>query len=305
MRRTGRLVAALALALLVACGGASGEEKGGGMFGLFKRGKDTPTASRVAPEVGAPLVRQTAFPGAAGPAPGAAFADCREAAVRGQAAAAVIVETFVPGESVLGWRVGARGGVPPLVFFDVPGRQPRFELWELGAGALPGVTRQRSVQLGEGQARWSGFNLAAAGCLPGGRIALAVHHGDPTPKDGLFVYDAATQQFRALGRIAVDVSRLPPRYFEVMAASADAALLRYGSDNQRLAAERYARGREHLLLYSPRHPDGLEVLDLALADGNVRRWGLVGRTLWLETADPRVGGEKGSFVWSLDLARVL
>jgi hypothetical protein len=295
----------LVATMLAACGDASGDQKGGGMFGFLKGSKEAPAASRVAPEVGAVLVRASAFPAAAGTAAAVAFGDCGEAAVRGQPPAAAIVDRFVPGESVLGYRVGAQGGVPALVFFDVPGRQPRFEIWELGPGAAPAFVKARPVQLGEAQARWAGFNLAATSCLPGGRLALAVHYADPGPKDALYLYDTAAQQFRLLGRIEPDASRLPLRYFDVLPAGADAALLRYGSDGVRVAAETYARGREHLLLFSPRHPQGLEVLDLALADGNVRRWGLVGKTLWLETEDIRARGKPNGFVWSLDLSRVL
>ncbi len=291
--------------VLAACNDASGDQKGGGMFGFLKGSKETAAASRVAHEVGTALAPQTAFPATTLHAPALAFGDCQEAAVRGQPPAASLTPTFVPGESVLGFRVGAQGGVPALVFFDVPGRQPRFELWELGAGAQPAFVKARPVQLGEAQARWAGFNLAAAACLPGGRIALAVHYADPTPKDALYVYDSAAQQYRALGRIEPDASRLPLRYFDVLAVTAEAALLRYGSDGVRIAAEVYARGREHLVLYSPRHPQGLEVLDLALADGNVRRWGMVGQTLWLQTEDLRARGKGGTFVWSLDLARAL
>lgn len=296
---------ALVATMLAACGDASGDQKGGGMFGFLKGSKAAPAASRVAPEVGAALARQSTFPAAAGAAAVPAFGDCREAAIRGKPPAAAFVDTFVPGESVLGYRVGAQGGVPALGLFDVPGRQPRFEIWELGAGAAPAFVRARPVQLGEAQGRWAGYNLAAAACLPGRLLALAVHYADPGPKDALYVYDTSAAQFRLLGRIEADASRLPLRYFDVLAAGTDAALLRYGSDGVRVAAEVYARGREHLLLFSPRHPQGLEVLDLALADGNVRRWGLVGKTLWLETEDIRTRGKPGGFVWSLDLSRVL
>ncbi len=295
----------LVAALLAACGDAAGDQKGGGMFGFLKGGKDAPAASRVAPEVGAALVRQSAFPAAAGPQGAAGLGDCREAAIQGQPPAARFVADFVPGESVLGYRVAARAGAPALALFDVPGRQPRFEIWELGSGATPAFVKARPVQLGEAQPRWAGFNLAAAACLPGALLALAVHYADPAPKDALYLYDAAAAGFRPLGRIEPDASRLPLRYFDVLPAGSDAALLRHGSDGVRVAAETYARGREHLWLFSPRHPQGLEVLDLALADGNVRRWGLVGKTLWLETEDLRARGKGAGFVWSLDLSRVL
>lgn len=291
--------------LLAACNDASGDQKGGGMFGFLKGSKEATAVSRVAPEVGAALVRQIAFPANAQNPPTVAFGDCQEAAVRGLPPTASLVSTFVPGESVLGFRVGAHGSVPSLVFFDVPGRQPRFELWELGAGNPPVFLKARPVQLDEAQGRWAGFNLAAAACLPGGRVALAVHYADPTPKDALYIYDSAAQQYRALGRIEPDASRLPLRYFDVLAVGAEAALLRYGRENVRIAAELYARGHEDMVLFSPRHPHGLKLLDLALAEGNVRRWGLVGKTLWLQTEDLRARGKGGEFIWSLDLSRVL
>jgi hypothetical protein len=295
----------LGLGLLAAGDGTAGD-KDGGMFGFLKGRKDALAGSRVASEVGAALTRQNAFPAGAGAAAAVEFGDCREVAIQGQPPAARFVERFVPGESVLGYRVGARGGVPPLALRTAPERQPRLEVWELSSQPPESFVKARPLRLAEDQPRWFSHSLLAAACLPGSQLVLAVRYVDKSPKDALFVLDTATGQARPLGRIETDLSRgLPPRYFDLLPINGSAALLRFGSDWVRVAAETYANGRDHVVLFTPRHPQGLEVLSLSLDDGNVRRWALVGKTLWLETEDIRPPGGSARFVWSLDLAGVL
>ena len=77
------------------------------------------------------------------------------------------------------------------------------------------------------------------------------------------------------------------------------------SGQLRVRAEVYVRERDHLLLFSSGHPQGLEVLSLGLDDGNVERWAMVGHTLWIETVDARNIEKPVSFVWSLDLTKAL
>lgn len=297
----------LGLAALAGCGDIEGDRKEDGMLGLFKSRK-APVLSRVAPEVGAPLVRQSAFPERVDELFDArGFGDCWEVAIEGRPPAATFVEDFAPGESVLGYRIGARDGVPPLALFDV---EYGFEVWELDDdGDL--FVKARSVQLVEPPESWFMFHLVGGACLPGRRLALAVNYLESKPhtppKTALYVYDTRLQQFRLLApRIEADFSEgLPYSYFQLLAVGPSTALLHYGTDWVRVAAETYANSRDHLVLFSPRHPQGLKVLDLSLDDGNVRRWGTVGKTLWLETEDIRPRGQPARFVWSLDLSRVL
>jgi hypothetical protein len=76
-------------------------------------------------------------------------------------------------------------------------------------------------------------------------------------------------------------------------------MLQYHTEAIRIGADNYAYEKDHILLFSPQHLDGLEIVRLAVADGNVRSWGILGKTLWLQTAVRRK--KLRMFIWSLDL----
>ena len=82
----------------------------------------------------------------------------------------------------------------------------------------------------------------------------------------------------------------------------NAALVLFHTEELRLKAEVYVRKYDHLMLFSDRFPQGLEVLKLGLDDGNVRRWAMNGPTLWLDTVDLRTNK---TFVWTLDLSQLI
>ena len=117
--------------------------------------------------------------------------------------------------------------------------------------------------------------------------------------------DSTTGHVRKYGLVEPDWAvGLPPHYLDSLQLSPEAVLVVYRTDRVRLAAERYVNRYDHLLLFSPRYPDGLEVARLGIDDGNLRAWRLVGSKLWLQTFDTR-GDAPREFAWSLDLARVL
>jgi hypothetical protein len=58
------------------------------------------------------------------------------------------------------------------------------------------------------------------------------------------------------------------------------------------------------MLFSPQHPQGLEVIKLGLDDGNVIDWTVIDKTLWLRTRDRRNDELPDGMVWSLDLSSV-
>jgi hypothetical protein len=97
----------------------------------------------------------------------------------------------------------------------------------------------------------------------------------------------------------------PPPFssFETLVATADARLVKYRTGVIRLSAGNFAYQYEHVLLFSPRYPQGMAVLKLGIDDGNVRAWAMQGKTLWLQTHDKRK--QPKNFTWSLDLNRVL
>ncbi len=120
------------------------------------------------------------------------------------------------------------------------------------------------------------------------------------------MYDIARNTFQKIGDAVLDSSSgAPERMFETWPVGRDSAVVLWHSGEIRVKAEVYVRERDHLLLYSPRHPQGLEVLSLGLDDGNIERWTMVGQTLWIKTVDARNIDKPVAFVWSLDLAKAL
>ena len=70
-----------------------------------------------------------------------------------------------------------------------------------------------------------------------------------------------------------------------------------------ISAENYVYQDDHVVLFSLRHPQGLEILKLNIDNGNVRAWAVQGKSLWLQTLDRRK--KPVDFSWSLDLSKVL
>jgi hypothetical protein len=129
---------------------------------------------------------------------------------------------------------------------------------------------------------------------------------NPRTRHALFLYDIAANAFHKVGDAVLDSSSgAPERMFETWPLAPDGAMVLWHSGEIRVKAEVYVRERDHLLLFSPRHPQGLEVLTLGLDDGNVERWAMVDHTLWLETVDARNIDKPAAFVWSLDLSKAL
>ena len=273
------------------------------MFGLFKSKPAAALASTVAPEVGATLKRETAFPATPGALPASAYNRCKPVGVFGTPPNATFRPTAIDGESSTGFLVAANGSRPPLALVNRLTDKPAFEIWQMQPGNAQAFDKPLPFSLAPEQATWHSYVLADAACLPGDQMLLGVSHRAPTPRQSLFLYDLGAQRFKSLGLIAPDTSKGPPfRLFETWPVAANAALVLFHTEELRLKAEVYARKFGHLVLFSDRFPQGLEVLKLGLDDGNVRRWAMTGSTLWLDTVDLRTNS---TFVWSLDLSQVI
>jgi hypothetical protein len=126
----------------------------------------------------------------------------------------------------------------------------------------------------------------------------------PNPVDALYLLDASGV-IRNFGLVQPDWhAGLPSRFLDNLQLAPDAVLAVYRTDSVRLGAERYVNRFDHLVLFSPRHPTGLEVARIGIDDGNVRDWRFSGHKLWLQTSDDR-GDAPRPFTWSLDLSHVL
>jgi hypothetical protein len=283
----------------------AGDGGGSGMFGLFK-GKAAKLPSVVAPQLGAALKREAAFPAASPALPRAAYDHCKPTRVAGVPPASRFVGTDADVPSQSGWQVSAHGAQPPLALVNVSGLKPHLEVWELGTEAAPTFLRQRTLQVDPGQSSWGVWRVLDAACLPGDRLAIGMAYANPRAQHALYVYDIAGNAFAKIGDAVRDSSGgLPGRLFETWPVGPDSALVLWHSGEIRVKAEVYVRERDHFTLFSPRHPQGLELLTLGLDDGNVERWAMVGHTLWLQTVDARNIEKPTAFAWSLDLAKAL
>ena len=307
--RSQRRLAAVGKAILF-CAALAGcqpdhAEDGGSnaMFGLFKGKGAGKLATTVAPELHATLKRETTLPRTPAPAADARCASMRVAGVPPQAK--FVADDF-DGDTRTGFRIASQAGVPALGIVNVGGQVRRPEFWELKSDADPGFVRKRAVQFDPQQDSWSSARVFQIACLPGRQLAVGLVHAESRPTQTLLSYDTAANTFRKVAEIVYDSSSgSPASLFDTLPAGPEATLLVYHTGEIRLKAEVYVREHDHVLVFSPKHPQGLEVLALGLDDGNVAKWALSGKTLWLESQDRRDTKQPRQFFWSLDLSAVL
>ncbi|MCP4115706.1 MAG: hypothetical protein GY737_09925 [Desulfobacteraceae bacterium] len=293
----------LLFVLAAACGNGQSEQKGNdGIIGLFGK-KDKKTVTIVASEVGGVLEARPSEPETMPPPIAPGFPQCQLGHIRGNPPDAQWVPEEVSGETRRVFRIPGDYVQPPLAILSSGGDLTQVELWELSDDNISRFLKQRPVALDAGQDSWSGAYPLAVSCLPGGRVLLAVGYHDPRPKNLLLVYTPANNRFRRIGLIEPVMSVLPFTYFETLFAAPEAVLVQFYTDIIRLKADDYIYQYYHIWLFSPRYPDGLEILKLGIDDGNVHAWGMQNKTLWLKTHDKRK--KPTDFLWSMDLSKVL
>lgn len=266
------------------------------MFSIFKKKADE-TVTVVNADVGAPLVRETAFPATAGLAIEPVYGSVTKYSVEGALPGAKLVPYEGDGSGSAAFVAAATPQLPALAVVKV-GSAGRTELWEMSAQST--FARKLEVQFDPAQASWTNYYPQDVAVLPGGRLLIGIFYRTPRVEGGLFVYD----------RAAGTIERIAPfetmgRFFTIARPSADSAVVVYSTKVTRLAMEQYYFAPTRVLVFSPRHPRGLDVLELAPKDGSVDRWTIIGRKLWIESTDNRVTGKPARFVWSLDLAKLL
>jgi len=290
---------ALAATLLLGCEPAqSTSSSTDTMFGLFK----SKSPSSVDPSVGAPLVREPAFPAGAATPPAAAYPQVDRMSLDALPPAGVL-SSAVDGKSPAeAWVAPSKPDALALVNVFEPKR--RCELWLVDRKDGKRLATPVPLQLDANQQKWSACSAQEVLSLPGGKLLVAMRYRVPNPVDALFLLDA-TGVARKFGLIQPDwPAGLPSRFLDNLQLTPDAVLAVYRTDSVRLGAERYVNRFDHLVLFSPRHPTGLEVAQIGIDDGNVRDWHFARGKLWLHTSDDR-GDAPRTFDWSLDLSHVL
>lgn len=281
------------------CGPAASNESGNSsmFFGLFKSKYGT----TVRPELGGALKRESTFPAVQQP-PAPAYPVVRNVSADAPPPSGTLANERRDRPPAEAFIVDGTAGRPAVALVNTYVDWQSAGFWEIDGKRFG---KARPVAFDAAQKKWTMWSSEAVVALPAGRILFHLKYHDPRPIDALFLYDAATNNVRQFGKVVPDWSRgLPYQFIDSLQLRPDVALVRYSSEKERLGPQQYVNHYEHLLLFSPRHPDGLEIAKLGIDDGHVRRWGVVGNRLWLETADDRAG-QAGRFIWSLDLTPVL
>ena len=270
------------------------------MFGLFK----SKSPSTVDPAVGAALVREPAWPRGESKPPAPAWPALRDVSLTEAPPQGRISPTRIEQGPSDAWLAAGGGpGAPVLVNTYQP--QRRLQLWEVDRHDPARLANQRLLKLDPQQDKWLFYNAGEAIALPGNQMLVDVGYNNPSPTDRLYVIDLATGAARNLATIEPDwAAGLPLHFLDSLQLTPDALLVVYRTDKVRLAAERYINRFDHLLLFSPRHPQGLEIARIGIDDGNVRDWRFAAGKLWLQTSDSR-NDTHVPVNWSLDLSRVL
>lgn len=273
-----------------------------GMFGLFKR-KVESLPSTVSPELHAVLKRETTFPHSP---TSRGSSECIDARVDGEPPAATFVSPDFTGPTHSAFRIASRPGLAPLGIVNIGGDVRRPQFWELASDTDPSFVRQIPLQLDPAEKGWITATSVDVGCLPGPLVALGLAYSTGRPFQSVVVYNRQTRETRKISDAVYDgLSGSPENLLATLEAGPDQALLLYCTDELRLRAEVYVRKYDHILVFSPQHPQGIEVLKLGLDDGNVIDWAVVGKTLWLHTYDRRNDKQPDGLFWSLDLSAVL
>jgi len=272
------------------------------MFSLFKDKRAAQGETRVHPDAGATLARQSSFPSAQRSVPVAPAVQVR--ALRGVPPKAELLDQPIPGETTSAYLVDGPGGQPPLAVVNISGARAHIEIWELKSAGKPVFARSRPVRLDPEQDSWTSFLLSDVARLPGNRLLLAVFYYAPQVKQALFVYDVAAGSYTKIANV-VPYADNRQKFFEAQWVAPDTALVSYYTGRTRIAPEIYYNTPTHLRLFSPRYPQGIELLQLAAADGSVARWSVLDKTLWLESRDTRKPREPKTFAWSLSLENLL
>lgn len=273
------------------------------MFSFFKDKSAAKSTTTVHADVGALLVRQQAFPAkqptaTSAPAP-------KQLALDGVPPQASLLDRSIAGQTTTAYVIEGSAGHPPLALVNISGAQAHIELWELVAGEKPVFARQRAVRLDSAQDSWSAFLLADVASLPSNRLLVAVFYYAPQVKQALFEYDIAADSFTKIANVTPHNTLDQQKFFAAQLVAPETVIVQYYTSSIRLAPEVYYNTPSHLRLFSPRYPQGLEILQLAAADGGIERWTVIDKMLWIQSRDPRERGKPADFVWSLNLEKVL
>ena len=193
--------------------------------------------------------------------------------------------------------------VKPVAFINIES-QMTFETWELNSDlSLNTLVDTRNIH--PNQAKWYQSLARNINYLPGGdRLILTISYSDPIRKTALYTYSTSNKKFHFISNNVRDNIEID-QYYILYPISKDSTIVVYYSGRTRQSAEFYHNYYNHLLLFSPKYPDGLEFLKVGIDDGNIETLLLSDDVLYLETWDIREHGHPKQRFFSIDLNTLL
>ena len=270
------------------------------MFSFFtKKNKVTPTFVHVSME--AKLTKLSSYP--ASPY----FAEpnigkCIKVQVQGSPPILLnIIDGYIAtSQSAFVWRSAST----PLALINNQ-EKARFDVWELESiSSLKPIKKVSTNVLDSKSQNWLNYSVVDVACLPEQRLLVAISYNDPRTKIALYLYDTFNQQFSIFSEADENTQHLG-KYFEQKKLNSGETIIIYYSETTRKSAEIYHHYYNNIVLFSDKHPEGIEILKLGIDDGNVKDWQVVDKKLLLHTVDGRDNKDPKTYFWSLDLSKLM
>lgn len=268
------------------------------MFSFFTKNKVAPTV--VHASLDATLTKLSSYP-ANTYLPEGHNQNCIKAKVQGVAPLVLTIEDgyIETSQSAFVWNSAS-----PVALINNQ-ENARFDVWELESkNSLKPVKKVSTNELSSQTKNWILYSVVDVACLPDQKLLVAVNYYDPRSKIALYLYDTANQSFSLFSEADTNAQNLD-KYFEQKNLNSGESIIVYYSETKRKSAEIYHNYYNNIVLFSDKHPQGLEILKLGIDDGNVEDWQVTDKKLLLHTIDNRDHKDPKSYSWSLDLSKVL
>ena len=282
------------------------------MFSFFTK-KRPPAPTTVHPALGAQLVKEDNFPDIQQSSSSEDFPlRCQEVRVEGKQ---VFFDSGPEGMHVgnTGYLVEGKDIQNPLIFIrnSNNGREKDvwFELWTVETNKNYILKNRLTIEEfhpAPNPKTFFAIQVMAIGCLPNRQLLVAIDYSNPAAEFALYRFDIDRLSF-AIIYDSVSHNR-QNKYFEQMHLDSENTLAIYYSGRTRQASELYFNYYNHILLFTPAHPEGIEILKLGIDIGNVKEWFVIDKKLFLKTSDGRdyIRDKQARIgYWSLNLSQLL
>ncbi len=282
------------------------------MFSFFAK-KRTPAPTTVHPDLGVQLIKEAGFPDTQQSSYNEdSTMRCQKVRVEGKQ---VLLDYDTEGMHVgnTGYLIEGKDIQNPLIFIrnsdNAQEKDIYFELWSVETHKnyiLKNRLTFEQFHPAPNPKTFTAIKVIDIACLPDRQLLVAIAYRNPVSKIALYRFDIDKLSFALISDM-VSHNR-QSEHFELKQLDSENALVLFYSGRTRQAAELYFNYFNHIILFAPAYPEGIEILKLGIDIGNVKEWIVVDKRLVLKTRDGRDSTrDKEAIIgyWSLDLSHLL